>query len=81
MLREKTVFIVGAGASKEFGMPIGSELALSISKKLNVLFDDWGRKVVDGDSDLFLMSRKIGCSTIGRRPLGEFVMEFCWLTP
>jgi hypothetical protein len=53
VLKGKTTFVVGAGASKEFGLPIGAELALKISDKLNVLFDDWGREMVKGDRDLF----------------------------
>jgi hypothetical protein len=32
MIREKTVFIVGAGASKEFGFPTGEELKSEIQK-------------------------------------------------
>jgi hypothetical protein len=53
MLRGETVFVIGAGASAEFGMPVGSTLAASISKKLNVLFDDWGQDIIEGDRDLF----------------------------
>ncbi|UZE46992.1 hypothetical protein ONR75_18480 [Rhodopseudomonas sp. P2A-2r] len=53
MLKRNTVFVVGAGASKEFDLPVGSELALSISDKLNVKFDDWGQKIIAGDRPLF----------------------------
>jgi hypothetical protein len=53
MLRNETVFIVGAGASKEFGFPIGTELAIRISEKLNVLFDEWGQRIIAGDAQLF----------------------------
>lgn len=53
MLKNETVFVVGAGASKEFGFPVGTELALKISEKLNVLFDDWGQRVIAGDANLF----------------------------
>ena len=47
------MFVVGAGASKEFGLPVGAELAMKISEKLNVLFDDFGTKIFSGDRDLF----------------------------
>jgi hypothetical protein len=53
MLKQQTVFVIGAGASKEFGLPVGSELAIKISEKLDVLFDDFGTKIVSGDKDLF----------------------------
>ena len=53
MLKQQTVFVVGAGASKEFGLPVGSELAIKISEKLDVLFDDFGTKIESGDKDLF----------------------------
>lgn len=45
MLRSKTVFVIGAGASKEVGLPIGSELASTIRAKMDI--DG------TGDKDLF----------------------------
>jgi len=36
MLRKKTLFILGAGASKEVGLPTGQELAKTISRMLDV---------------------------------------------
>jgi len=53
VLKQNTVFVVGAGASKEFGLPVGTDLAIAISDKLNVRFDDFGEKVISGDQDLF----------------------------
>lgn len=53
LLKSHTVFVVGAGASAEFGLPVGSTLALEISGKLNVRADEWGRKLISGDADLF----------------------------
>jgi len=38
----KNVIIVGAGASKEFGLPIGSELTTMIADLLNIRTDDFG---------------------------------------
>ena len=43
MLRQKTTFIVGAGASKEFGFPLGAELKNDIDNALSLEFDDLGR--------------------------------------
>jgi len=53
LLKKRTVFVIGAGASKEFGLPVGTELVVAISDKLNVKFDEWGQKIVSGDRDLF----------------------------
>lgn len=39
MFRSKIVFVVGAGASKELGLPIGSELTDLVGKKLDFSFD------------------------------------------
>lgn len=43
MLRKNTVFIVGAGASKELGLPVGSELSSLISAMCDIKLDQWGR--------------------------------------
>jgi hypothetical protein len=57
MLRKKTVFVIGAGASSEFNLPVGVELAKKISEKLNVKFsnpfDDSRGYHQSGDHDLF----------------------------
>jgi hypothetical protein len=53
MLKRNTVFVVGAGASKEFNLPVGAELAIKISEKLDIVFDRFGREVISGDGDLF----------------------------
>jgi len=52
MLRQKTIFIVGAGASSEFNLPVGSRLARQISEKLDIRFDNWNNTAT-GDTDLF----------------------------
>lgn len=39
MFRSKTVFIVGAGASQEVGLPTGAELKDIIAEKLNIKYD------------------------------------------
>ena len=49
MLRQKTVFIVGAGASCEVGFPSGKELKSRIAKLIDIKFDDWGRQQKTGD--------------------------------
>ena len=42
MFQSKTVFVLGAGASHELGLPLGSGLAKIISRKLNLRFEDTG---------------------------------------
>jgi hypothetical protein len=39
MFKRRTLFVVGAGASKELNMPVGTELAKAIQNKLNVKLD------------------------------------------
>lgn len=40
MYNRKTLFVVGAGGSKELGLPIGDELKDKIAAKLNIKFKD-----------------------------------------
>jgi hypothetical protein len=49
MFDVKTVFILGAGSSKEANLPTGIELAPQISKLLDIRFEDGGRRVGTGD--------------------------------
>lgn len=48
MFDAKTVFILGAGASHDVGLPTGSALALEIGKKLDIRFEQ-GTKQICGD--------------------------------
>jgi hypothetical protein len=48
MFRSKTLFIVGAGASSEFGFPVGSGLKDIIAKKLDFEFGE-RYEVISGD--------------------------------
>jgi hypothetical protein len=48
----KTVFIIGAGASKEAGLPVGSELKESIAKALDIRFEKLTR-MINGDHFIF----------------------------
>ena len=40
MFKKKTVFVVGAGASKELGLPVGDELKKHISKAIDISYRD-----------------------------------------
>jgi hypothetical protein len=49
MLKRKTVFIIGAGASTEVGLPMGSTLIQMIEDCINVQYE-FGRQIVSGDT-------------------------------
>jgi hypothetical protein len=54
MFFSKTVFVLGAGASHEIGLPLGSDLAKVISQKLDIRFEDTNRpKSTGGDYPLY----------------------------
>lgn len=54
MFNRQTLFIIGAGASVEVGMPLGAELASTIGKKMDIRFEMGGTKHIgSGDLDLF----------------------------
>ncbi len=44
MIRSKTVFVVGAGASCELGFPSGAELLQNIATDLDIRFEHWDQK-------------------------------------
>lgn len=50
MLKSRTVFIVGAGAGVDYQLPVGAQLARTISEKLNIKFD-WDR-ITHGDTNI-----------------------------
>ncbi len=54
MIKGRTVFILGAGASADLGMPVGSDLASTIRKKASYEIDSTGElKRSNGDLELF----------------------------
>jgi len=44
-VKEKTLVVLGAGASKEVGLPIGRELTSTIARLLNIEFDDFNKQI------------------------------------
>src|SRR5262245_59274968 len=53
MFNRRTLFVLGAGASVEAGMPTSPELADTIGKKMDIRFD-WGQSHVGaGDLELY----------------------------
>jgi hypothetical protein len=53
MFRRKTLFIVGAGASAEFGLPLGTRLAKQITGKMDIRFERGFEFVGSGDQRLY----------------------------
>lgn len=52
MFRDNTVFVVGAGASAEFGLPVGSQLLESIRRNCDFQLDQWG-SYTGGSREIF----------------------------
>jgi hypothetical protein len=52
MFNRKTVFVVGAGAGFDIGMPIGTKLAEIVADKVNVQTDEFGKHTRRGDANL-----------------------------
>ena len=53
MFPRKTLFILGAGASTEIGLPLGGGLASVIASKMDVRFEMGHRPIGTGDFDLY----------------------------
>lgn len=69
MFRNGTVFVVGAGASAEFGMPVGSSLAKKIAQSA-VLMNINAPTPTIGDDTFFDTFRRIWRDTVSRaKPL------------
>lgn len=56
MLRSKTTFVIGAGASAEFALPVGEQLASTIKSHLSMRFDF--NQQVGGDSWVYRVMDK-----------------------
>lgn len=63
MITSKLLLVVGAGASKEVGLPTGDGLAKTIAGRLNFKFDDFGHRVVSGDPKIFHCLERISRQT------------------
>ena len=74
-MSKNTVFIIGAGASKEAGMPTGEELKKEIADKLDIRFDTWEDKFENGDYEIVKALRiKVNPPGI-RGSIGPYVQE------
>lgn len=58
MFQSKTVFVLGAGASHEVGLPLGASLRRIIADKVNFDFDMIERRLRTGDKDIYEVLRR-----------------------
>jgi hypothetical protein len=79
MFSKKYVFVVGAGASAEFGMPTGAEMKTKVGESLN--FDRNQRGLIIGDRDIFdMLGNRFGAESSryqeGATELAARIKEF-----
>lgn len=51
MFRSSTIFVIGAGASREFSLPTGGELTAQIAKKMDIRFRGFN-EIISGDPEI-----------------------------
>lgn len=66
MMQRKTVFIVGAGASSEFNLPLGSKLIERISYNLNFSFGDRGQ--ISSGSPEIHQALRVYAASVSKKP-------------
>lgn len=71
MINRKTLIVVGAGASREIGLPLGSELREEISTKLDLRFEN-GFRQISGD-DLIIDALREFAKQQGERDINPFL--------
>ena len=77
MFYSKTLFVVGAGASKEAGLPTGNELTATIAKKVDIKFRDFNDQF-SGDFEIAAALRSHASDVDG--PPGDInpYLPACW---
>src|SRR5262245_5959516 len=58
MFHRQTLFVLGAGASYEAGLPVGTELAKTIQKKMDIRLGEFNNTIGSGDKDLYFHIRR-----------------------
>jgi hypothetical protein len=54
MFNRQTLFVLGAGASHEAGLPLGKDLARAIGGKMDIRFELGNKQIGTGDMDLYV---------------------------
>lgn len=78
MFKSKTVFVVGAGASCEAGLPSGGDLKSEIARVLDIRFDEWGDNLVSGDRKLVETLRRAARDAGDPRGLINPYLQKAW---
>jgi hypothetical protein len=73
MFKKRTLFVVGAGASAEVNFPVGTQLARTIGKKLDIRIDRYDRGSTSGDLDIWADVQRNARSETG------VLQKACWL--
>lgn len=74
----KTVFIVGAGASKEVGLPIGSELRDRIANALDIQVARGVPQLISGDDLIYEALKLTASQNPTQRDLARSLQAACW---
>src|SRR6478736_4683231 len=74
----KTVFIVGAGASKEVGLPIGSELKKLIATALDIQVARGSYQLTGGNQHIYEALRHTAVQNPTQRDLLRSLQSACW---
>lgn len=75
MLKRNTVFVVGAGASHEFGLPLGYTLGKEIERGLDIRFRH-GHEFVGGDHEIYEAIRE-HLASVGESDPNPW-LHACW---
>ena len=75
MLNKRTVVVVGAGASFELGLPLGSTLREQISKLVDIRYDHFNQ--ISGDHQINHNLRAI--ANEADQPSINYLLHKCWL--
>jgi len=74
--QQKTLFVIGAGASNEVKLPVGADLKKLISNALDIRFDDFGSRRISGDQ-LICDAFRVAARSDPRQDINPF-LHSCW---
>lgn len=75
MFKSKTVFIVGAGASHEAGLPVGDQLKNEIVELLNFRFNDENNRLSSGDAQILQVLRQCSLEATGYWDANSYLLK------
>ena len=77
MFQKRTTIVIGAGASQEVGLPIGSELKDKIKSILNITFDQFGMHHKSGSYEIYSVLRTIAQEKNEQNKINDYI-KACW---